>query len=89
MKKLIAAFATLALVTAVPAAAQSSNMSFFITSVGSGDGANLGGLQGADQHCQDLAYAKGFGVRHFTCDGRDFWVADDDVGKGGRGLDRG
>lgn len=61
MKKLIAAFATLALVTAVPAAAQSSNMSFFITSVGSGDGANLGGLQGADQHCQDLAYAKGFG----------------------------
>lgn len=30
-------------------------MSFFITSVGMGDGANLGGLEGADAHCQKLA----------------------------------
>lgn len=30
-------------------------MSFFITSVGSGDGGNLGGLAGADAHCQALA----------------------------------
>lgn len=37
----------------------SENMSFFITSAGSGDGANLGGLSGADQHCQNLATAAG------------------------------
>ena len=34
-------------------------MSFFITSVGKGDGANLGGLQGADDHCRALAQAAG------------------------------
>ena len=30
-------------------------MSFFITSTGAGDGANLGGIEGADEHCQNLA----------------------------------
>jgi hypothetical protein len=34
-------------------------MGFFITSVGLGNGANLGGLQGADAHCQKLAEASG------------------------------
>jgi hypothetical protein len=34
-------------------------MSFFITSVGTGDGANLGGLAGADRHCATLAEAAG------------------------------
>jgi hypothetical protein len=34
-------------------------MSFFITSVGLGNGANLGGLAGADKHCQALATAAG------------------------------
>ncbi len=38
-------------------------MGFFITSVGSGDGANLGGLAGADKHCQTLAAAAGGGSR--------------------------
>ena len=38
---------------------QENEMSFFITSVGSGDGANLGGLAGADAHCQSLAEAAG------------------------------
>ena len=38
---------------------QENEMSFFITSVGSGDGANLGGLAGADAHCQQLAEAAG------------------------------
>lgn len=33
--------------------------SFFITSRGSGDGANLGGLTGADRHCQQLAESAG------------------------------
>jgi len=36
-------------------------MSFFITSVGLGDGANLGGLEGADAHCQSLAAKVGRG----------------------------
>ncbi|MEX0905347.1 MAG: hypothetical protein WD028_06475 [Balneolaceae bacterium] len=40
-----------------------ANMSFFITSAGPGDGANLGGLEGADQHCQVLADAVGAGNR--------------------------
>jgi hypothetical protein len=34
-------------------------MSFFVTSRGVGDGANLGGLEGADRHCQTLAAASG------------------------------
>jgi hypothetical protein len=38
---------------------QQNEMSFFITSVGSGNGANLGGLAGADAHCQQLAEAAG------------------------------
>ena len=38
-------------------------MGFFITSVGPGDGANLGGLEGADQHCETLAQAAGTGNR--------------------------
>ncbi|PYR33899.1 MAG: lectin, partial [Acidobacteria bacterium] len=32
-------------------------MSFFVTSAGKGDGANLGGIAGADAHCQALAAA--------------------------------
>ena len=38
-------------------------MGFFVTSAGPGDGANLGGLDGADQHCQMLAAAAGSGDR--------------------------
>src|SRR5262249_30051610 len=43
--------------TAAPA--QQNAMTFFVSSVGSGDGANLGGLAGADAHCQKLAGAAG------------------------------
>lgn len=46
------------LIAASPAAAQNT-MSFFITSAGSGDGANLGGLAGADARCKQLADAAG------------------------------
>ena len=42
-----------------PPALQPQMMSFFITSAGKGDGANLGGLAGADAHCQTLAQAAG------------------------------
>jgi hypothetical protein len=44
-------------------AQQNPPLGFFITSVGSGDGANLGGLAGADAHCQKLASAVGAGSR--------------------------
>ena len=40
---------------AAEAAAERPEMSFFITSRGVGDGGNLGGLAGADAHCQALA----------------------------------
>ncbi|MBN9462956.1 MAG: hypothetical protein J0H00_17250 [Burkholderiales bacterium] len=40
-----------------------SGMSFFVTSTGSGKGADFGGLAGADRHCQSLAAAAGAGNR--------------------------
>jgi len=46
---------------AVPVAAQSADMTFFITSEGPGKGGDLGGLDGADTHCQQLAAAVGAG----------------------------
>lgn len=58
----LALFAALAMVAWTGAAqAQQSSMSFFVTSVGSGKGADLGGIAGADQHCQNLARAAGAG----------------------------
>ena len=53
---------TAAMLTLAPmagAVAQDGGMTFFVTSVGKGDGANLGGLEGADAHCQSLAEAAG------------------------------
>jgi hypothetical protein len=46
-----------------PGAQPPMPMSFFVTSVGNGDGANLGGLAGADAHCQALAAAVGAGSK--------------------------
>ena len=40
-------------------------MGFFLTSAGPGDGGNLGGLAGADAHCQKLASAAGAGHRQW------------------------
>ena len=40
-------------------AAPKGQMSFFVTSVGKGNGADLGGLEGADAHCSSLAKAAG------------------------------
>jgi hypothetical protein len=45
----------------VTLAAQRQPMNFFVTSVGMGRGGNLGGLAGADAHCQQLAAAVGAG----------------------------
>lgn len=47
-------------VLATPAIAQDTKpMGFFVTSVGMGDGANLGGIEGGDAHCAKLATAAG------------------------------
>jgi len=42
--------------------AQQSNMTFFVTSAGPGNGGDLGGIEGADAHCQKLATAAGAGA---------------------------
>lgn len=57
----LAAAAGLLLLTAGAAEAQPAQMSFFVASAGSGKGADLGGLQGADAICQRLAQSVGAG----------------------------
>ena len=61
MKIITSLLAVIALVAlAIPVLSQDQQpMSFFVTSVGSGDGGNLGGLAGADAHCSALASAAG------------------------------
>jgi hypothetical protein len=68
---------------------QKSGMTFFITSVGSGKGADLGGLAGADKHCQALAEAAGAGNRMWraylstsAAEGKPAVDARDRIGKG-------
>jgi hypothetical protein len=64
MTKLLLLSATAGIVAlTVPASAQNGGMSFFVTSAGPGNGADLGGLEGADAHCQALAEAAGAGGR--------------------------
>jgi len=58
---ILALSASMSLDAECSAQAQQTNMSFFVTSVGSGKGADLGGLPGADQHCLRLAQAAGAG----------------------------
>ncbi|MCP1831903.1 hypothetical protein J2R76_000330 [Bradyrhizobium sp. USDA 4532] len=77
-------------VAAPPAAAQTADTSFFLTSNGVGNGGNLGGLAGADNHCQTLAQAAGFGApktwRAYlstqAADGKAAENARDRIGKG-------
>jgi len=68
---------------------KNSEMTFFITSVGSGKGADLGGLAGADKHCQALAEAVGAGnhtwrayLSNTAADGKPAVNARDRIGKG-------
>jgi hypothetical protein len=58
---LMVSIGLLALASAGTAQAQtaSADTSFFVTSIGSGKGADLGGLDGADRHCETLAEAAG------------------------------
>ena len=60
---LLALLVLMSLSVSAPAQAQQATMTFFITSVGVGNGADLGGLEGADRHCQSLAQAVGAGDR--------------------------
>ena len=59
MRKLLLATAAILIAAAGAAYSQDAKMSFFVTSVGSGKGADLGGLKGADAHCASLAEAAG------------------------------
>lgn len=72
-----------------PAQAQSADTSFFLTSNGIGNGGNLGGLAGADNHCQTLAQAAGAGAKTWraylstqAADGAPAVNARDRIGKG-------
>jgi len=59
----LAAAVALALGSCAGMQSQQGGMSFFVTSAGSGKGADLGGLEGADRHCQSLAKAVDSGGR--------------------------
>ncbi|MER8527530.1 hypothetical protein [Mesorhizobium sp. M0814] len=59
MRRLLLLTATALLAVIGAASSQEATMSFFVTSVGSGKGADLGGLDGADAHCSSLAEAAG------------------------------
>jgi len=59
MRRLLVATTLILAATGGGAVAQDATMSFFVTSAGSGKGADLGGLQGADAHCASLAEAAG------------------------------
>jgi hypothetical protein len=79
----------LASFAAPPAQAQSANAGFFLTSAGPGKGADLGGLEGADKHCQSLAQAAGVGAKTWhaylstqAADGKPAVNAKDRIGKG-------
>ena len=83
------AYLALAVITAQPALAQSADTSFFLTSNGIGNGGNLGGLAGADNHCQTLAQAAGIGAKTWraylstqAADGQPAVNARDRIGKG-------
>jgi hypothetical protein len=81
--------AAISFVPTAPVLAQSADMSFFLTSNGIGNGGNLGGLAGADNHCQTLAQAAGAGGKTWraylstqAADGQPAVNARDRIGKG-------
>lgn len=86
---MLASVALLTVVCGALVVGQDTSMSFFIVSVGSGKGADLGGLEGADQHCQSLAAAAGAGSKTWraylstqTDDGKAAINARDRIGSG-------
>src|SRR3954453_17296320 len=86
---LVLAATSLALFAASSAPARSADTSFFLTSAGPGKGGDLGGIEGADRHCQTLAQAAGAGAKTFhaylstqAADGKPAVNARDRIGKG-------
>ncbi|HVQ44383.1 MAG TPA: lectin, partial [Candidatus Saccharimonadia bacterium] len=74
---------------APPPLPQAPNMTFFVTGAGPGKGADLGGLEGADQHCQQLAQRHGAGGKTWhaylstqAVDGKPAINARDRIGNG-------
>ena len=74
---------------AAPQLPQAPNMTFFVISVGPGKGADLGGLEGADQYCQQLAQRHGAGGKTWraylstqAADGKSAVNARDRIGNG-------
>lgn len=61
-----------------PVSATDKSMSFFVTSEGSGKGGDLGGLEGADAHCQKLATAVGVGKKQWRA-----YLSTEEKGKRG------
>jgi len=86
MKGGLSVIALALLASASIAAAQQANMSFFVTSVGLGKGGDLGGLAGADRHCQTLAQSAGAGNKtwraYLSTQGDGAVNARDRIGKG-------
>ena len=83
----VLASATVVVLGSVEARAQqAADMSFFVTSAGSGKGGDLGGLAGADQHCQMLAQAAGAGGKtwraYLSTHGAGAVNARDRIGRG-------
>ncbi|MCG7393699.1 hypothetical protein MHY87_12345 [Microvirga sp. ACRRW] len=68
------------------AQAQNADTTFFVTSVGSGKGADLGGIEGADRHCQTLAEAAGIRGKmwraYLSTQGANAVNAKDRIGRG-------
>jgi hypothetical protein len=83
---ILASVALLPLAAASGAQAQQANMTFFVTSSGPGKGADLGGLEGADRHCQTLAQAAGAGGKtwhaYLSTQGNGAVNARDRIGRG-------
>jgi hypothetical protein len=86
LKTGLVAAALVGFCTLAPAQAQQANMTFFVTSHGPGNGADLGGLAGADRHCQSLAQSVGAGGHtwhaYLSTQGDGAVNARDRIGKG-------
>src|ERR1700750_655005 len=70
----------------MPVEAQVNRMSLLFTRAGRGKGGDLGGLEGADRHCQSLAQAAGAGSKtwraYLSTQGKDGVNARDRIGSG-------
>ena len=89
MTRILFAAATAALFGLAAAPASAQQMTFFLTSEGPGQGANLNGLAGADAHCEKLAASVGAGGKTWraylsagAADGKAAVNARDRIGSG-------